>query len=115
MRYEWTASRPVNIRPEIITTSPTLSAPTSAPRRGARRVSVHLVGRPDERRRGVGVGRGAIAADAGPGRPRAAAFALCLAHRVEDAFPGRVEGAIGGAGMRQFHRQRVLRVGVLAA
>src|SRR6185503_4754320 len=57
----------------------------------------------------------AIAADADADRAGTAAFALRVPYRMEDALLHAVERAIGAPEMRQLDRQRVLRVGVLAA
>jgi hypothetical protein len=57
----------------------------------------------------------AIAADADADRARAAAFALRVPHGVKNALLHAVERAIRAPEVRQLDRQRVLRVGVLAA
>ena len=61
------------------------------------------------------VPRGAIAADADADRAWRTALALRVPHGVKNALSHAVERAIGPAQVRQFHGQRILRVGVLAA
>ena len=56
-----------------------------------------------------------VAANADADRPGTAAPALGLPHRVENALPHAVQGPIGAAEVCELHRQRILRVGVLAA
>ncbi len=60
------------------------------------------------------VPRRAVAADADAHRARAAALALRLPYRVQDALLHAVEIAIGPAEVRELDRNRVLRVGVFA-
>ena len=79
------------------------------------RVGIDVVERAEQLLLRVQVARRAIAADADADRAGTAALALRVPDRVQDALPDAVERAIGAAEMRQFDRQRVLRVGVLAA
>jgi hypothetical protein len=64
---------------------------------------------------GVRVTGGAIAADRDPDSAWRAPLALCIPDRMQNAFPDAVERPVGASEMRQFNRQRVLRIGVLAA
>ena len=79
------------------------------------RIRIDIVERAEQLLLGVRVAGRAIAADADADGARAAALALRVPHRVQDALPHAVERAIGAAEVRQLDRQRVLRVGVLAA
>src|SRR5215475_11381617 len=57
----------------------------------------------------------AVAADADADGPRAATLPLSLPDSVQDAFAHAVQVAPGLAQMRNFHRQRVSNVLILAA
>ena len=78
-------------------------------------IRIHVVERAKQLLLGVHVPRRAIAADADADRARAAPFALRLPHGVQDALADSLERSIGAAEMIELRRQRVLRVGVLAA
>ena len=82
---------------------------------GQPRIRIHVVERAEQLLLRVQVAGRAIAADADADGARAAALALRVPDRVQDALPHAFERAIGAAEMRQLHRQRVLRVRVLAA
>jgi hypothetical protein len=82
---------------------------------GQARIRIDVVERAEQLLLRLHVTRRAIAADRHPNRPRSAALALRVPHRVQDALPDPLERAIGAAEIRQFRRQRVLRVHVLAA
>ena len=79
------------------------------------RIRVDVVERAEQLLLGVRVAGRAIAADAHADGAGAAAFALRVPDRVQDALPDAFERAIGASEVRQLDRQRVLRVGVLAA
>src|SRR5262249_53262172 len=82
---------------------------------GEPRIRIDVVERAEQLLLRVRVARRAVAADADADRARRAPFALGVPDGVQDAFPDAVEIAIGAAEMRELYRQRVLRVGVLAA
>src|SRR5262249_38422201 len=56
-----------------------------------------------------------VAADADADRSGTAPFALRIPYRVENALSNTLERAVGASEVRQFDRQRILRVGVFAA
>ena len=78
-------------------------------------VAVHIVERAKQLLLGFDVAAGAIAADADANRARPTPLALRLPDRVQQALADAVHRAIGASEVRQFHRQRVLHVHVLAA
>ena len=78
-------------------------------------VGIDVVERAKELFLRVQIPRRTVAADADANGARAAALALRLPDRVEDALAHPVERAVGAAEMIELGRQRVLRVGVLAA
>ena len=78
-------------------------------------VRVHVIERAEQLLLCVQVSRRAIAADADANGARTASLPLRLPHRVQDALPDAFERAIGATKMIEVRRQRVLRVGVLAA
>src|SRR5215831_17817231 len=78
-------------------------------------VGIHIVERAEQLLLRVEVSRGAIAADAYADGTRAAALALSVPDRVQNALAHAFERAVGAPEMRQFDRQRVLRVRVFAA
>src|SRR5262249_35027829 len=63
----------------------------------------------------VRIARRPIATDADADRAGTAAFALRVPDRMENALANALEISIGASEVRQLDRQRVLRVGVLAA
>ena len=79
------------------------------------RIGIDVVERPEQLLLGVRVAGRAIAADAHADRARAAALPLRVPDRVQDAFPDAFQRPIRASEVRQLDRQRVLRVGVLAA
>ena len=81
----------------------------------SRRIRIHVVERAEQLLLRVQVAGRAIAADAHADSARAAALALRVPHRVQNALANAVERAIGAAEMRKLNRQRVLRVCVFAA
>ncbi len=81
---------------------------------GEPRVGIDVVERAKELLLRVRVARRPIAADAHADRARGTALALRVPHRVQNAFADAVQRAIRAPEMRQFHGERVLRVGVLA-
>ena len=81
----------------------------------SRAVGIDVVERAKQLFLRVEIPRRPVAADADANGARAAALALRLPDRVEDALAHAVERAVGAAEMIELGRQRVLRVGVLAA
>ena len=79
------------------------------------RIRIHVVERPKQLLLGVSVAGRAIATDADTDRPGRASLPLRVPHGVKNRFLDAVERPVRPAEMRQLRRQRVLRVGVLAA